>query len=171
MSDLAAGPNVVTDDRRSVATDDADISDLAELLAAVLAAEGVRADAECSLSLVDPDEIAELKAQYLEGDGAPTDVLSFPIDGLEQPEGGEGWMVGDVVVCPAVAAAQASGHAGTTADELALLVVHGGLHLVGWDHATEDQRQAMWSRERELMIPLYGEPTRDPWNATESTAS
>ena len=45
------------------------------------------------------------------------------------------WMVGDVVVCAEVAAAQAPDHAGTVEDELALLVVHGGLHLCGWDHA------------------------------------
>ena len=161
---MSDGPAVLTDDRRSAHadSDDADLAALASLLAAVLAAEGVPADAECALSLVDPDEIAELKVEHLDGDGNPTDVLSFPIDGGERPDNGP-WMVGDVVLCPAVADAQAAGHAGTPADELALLVVHGGLHLVGWDHATPDERDAMWARERELLTSLRGAPARDPW--------
>lgn len=157
-----AGPAVLVDDRREVDATPVDVDALAALLAAVLAAEGATADAECSLSLVDPDEIAVLKAQHLDGDGAATDVLSFPIDGTEDPGDGQ-WMVGDVVLCPSVAAAQAPGHAGSPADELALLVVHGGLHLSGWDHAEPEDQAAMWARERDLMTVLHGVPARDPW--------
>lgn len=162
-------PHVVLDDRRAEPLPVVDGPALSALLAAVLAAEGVGSAAECSLSFVDPPEIAALKAEYLDGDGAPTDVLSFPIDGADDPaEGaadadGVGWMVGDVVVCPLVAEAQAPGHAGTLADEMALLVVHGALHLVGWDHAEESERAAMWARERDLLGSLHGAPAADPW--------
>ena len=162
-----AGPSVLVDDRREADTTPVDVDSLAALLAAVLAAEGATADAECSLSLVDPDEIAGLKAEHLDGDGAATDVLSFPIDGTDDPGDGQ-WMVGDVVLCPSVAVAQAPEHAGTPADELALLVVHGGLHLSGWDHAEPDEQSAMWARERELLCDLHGAPARDPW--TDGTA-
>ena len=157
-----SGPTVLVDDRREVDSTPVDLDALAELLAAVLAAEGATVDAECSLSLVDPDEIAALKAEHLDGDGAATDVLSFPIDGTDDPGDGQ-WMVGDVVLCPSVAVAQASEHAGTPADELALLVVHGGLHLAGWDHAEPREQAGMWSRERELLTDLHGAPARDPW--------
>jgi len=157
-----SGPTVLVDDRREVDATPVDLDALAELLAAVLAAEGATVEAECSLSLVDPDEIATLKSEHLDGDGAATDVLSFPIDGTDDPGDGQ-WMVGDVVLCPSVAVAQASEHAGTPADELALLVVHGGLHLSGWDHAEPNERTQMWARERALLTSLHGAPARDPW--------
>lgn len=160
------GPAVVHHDDR----DDAarrhltvDLPALGDLLGVVLAAEGVPPRAEASLTLVAPDAIARLKAEHLGGDG-PTDVLSFPIDGPGPVGDDEPWMVGDVVLCPEVAAAQAPDHAGTLSDELALLVVHGGLHLCGWDHATDDDRAAMWDRERTLLVDAHGEPARDPWS-------
>ena len=153
-----------------------ELDPLAALLAAVLAAEGVGAAAEATLQLVSPATIAELKAVHLDGDGNPTDVLSFPIDGPDDPGSDTGsdldtgageWVVGDIVVCPEVAAAQAVGHAGDLDSELSLLVVHGGLHLCGWDHADPEQRSAMWDRERELMAALGCAPSRDPWTESD----
>jgi probable rRNA maturation factor len=147
-------------DADAVAALPVDLDSLADLLAAVLSAEGVAAQAEASLQLVSADAIAELNAEHLGGTG-PTDVLSFPLDGLdgEPPD----WMVGDVVLCPEVAAEQAAAHAGDLESELALLVVHGGLHLCGWDHADDEERTRMWDRERRLMADLGRTPTRDPW--------
>ncbi len=99
------------------------------------------------------------------GKPGPTDVLAFPIDapdvevwplpGADQPRSRPGpgrpgdlpLLLGDVVVCPAVAAAQAPDHAGTVDDELALLVVHGVLHVLGYDHAEDAERAAMRARE------------------------
>jgi probable rRNA maturation factor len=72
-------------------------------------------------------------------------------------------LLGDVVICPAVAAAQAEGHAGTYDDEIALLIVHGVLHVLGMDHATDDQRIAMQDRERRLLDAFHGPLARDPW--------
>ena len=91
--------------------------------------------ASSTLTFVDRDEIAALNAEHLGHDG-PTDVLSFPLDPMSRSAGTDvPVLLGDVVVCPGVAADQAGGHAGTLDDELALLVVHGVLHVLGHDHA------------------------------------
>ena len=74
-------------------------------------------------------------------------------------------LLGDVVVCPAVAVANAPAHAGSYDDEVALLVVHGVLHLLGMDHATDDERDAMQARERELLAAHHGPLAADPWAA------
>jgi probable rRNA maturation factor len=138
------------------------------LAEAVLASEGVKGDAELSLLFIGEEAIAELNKKFLGKDG-PTDVLAFPMD--EEPaEGGRspdsggtgpGWvpaepddmptLIGDIVICPEVAYRNAPEHAGTYEDELALLVVHGILHLVGMDHAEEDEATAMEKREQELL--------------------
>jgi probable rRNA maturation factor len=133
----------------------------------VLAEERAPADAEVSLIFVDEEAITDLNGRFLGGDG-PTDVLAFPIDDEHLPSGrhpdtgGRGpgsatepsdvpIVLGDVVVCPTVAARQAPDHAGTVDDELALLVVHGVLHLLNYDHAEEDEAASMQRRERELL--------------------
>ena len=133
----------------------------------VLAEERAPADAEVSLIFVDEEAITDLNGRFLGGDG-PTDVLAFPIDDEHLPSGrhpdtgGRGpgstteptdvpIVLGDVVVCPTVAARQAPDHAGTVDDELALLVVHGVLHLLNYDHAEEQEAASMQRRERELL--------------------
>lgn len=158
---------IETHDERSVDTTPVDLDVLGMLMVDVFSTQGVPAGAESSLTLADPDYIAELKRDHLGGDGTPTDVLSFPIDGpnateMEQHQGTV--MLGDIVLCPAVAAAQASGHTGSLEDELVLLVIHGCLHLLGWDHADLDERNRMWARERELMRQFHRLPALDPWS-------
>lgn len=138
----------------------------------VLRAEGIRGLAELSLIFVSEAEIAALNEEYM-GKQGPTDVLSFPIDAaeaevvLQQQSPSRGpdrappdpadmpLLLGDVVVCPVVAAAQAPTHAGTIDDELALLIVHGVLHVLGYDHDEPAARDAMWARERELLSDLH----------------
>ncbi|MGH9271379.1 MAG: rRNA maturation RNase YbeY [Ilumatobacteraceae bacterium] len=107
---------------------------------------------ELTLTFVDRTEIAALNAEHL-GHHGPTDVLSFPLDDGPDDRNDDGVpiLLGDVVVCPAVAAEQASAHAGTLDDELALLVVHGVLHVLGHDHATDDERRVMQDRELVLL--------------------
>ncbi len=139
----------------------------ARLTESVLEAENVRGDAEVSLLFVDETAIAELNSRFL-GKSGPTDVLAFPIDedvyeGARSPDSlGPGpavepelsdlpTLLGDVVVCPSVARRNAPAHAGTYDDELALLVVHGVLHLLGMDHAEEKDADVMQRRERELL--------------------
>jgi probable rRNA maturation factor len=155
----------VADEQRSVAVDLARWCALAE---AVLADEGVRGNVELSLLFVEEDDIAALNEQFL-GDARPTDVLAFPIDavdvdvmssptsgrsGPDRPPpdpGDQPLLLGDVVLCPAVALAQATEHAGTLDDELALLVVHGILHVLGYDHDQPDETVAMRGREVALL--------------------
>ena len=112
------------------------------------AAEG--AVGEISLLLVSPGRMAELHEEHM-GEPGPTDVLSFPVDGLvtEPPApGASPVLVGEVVVCPAVALAQADpGPTGLDA-ELDLLVVHGVLHLLGHDHDTQEAAARMREREQ-----------------------
>ncbi|MDQ6840481.1 MAG: rRNA maturation RNase YbeY [Actinomycetota bacterium] len=136
------------------------------LAEAVLAEEGV-GDAEVSMLFVDEVAIADLNKRFLGRDG-PTDVLAFPIDedpgegGRSPDSGGSGpgfnaepseapSLLGDLVICPAVAHRNAPEHAGTYTDEVALLIVHGLLHLLGMDHAEEDEAEAMEARERALL--------------------
>lgn len=163
-ADAPTGPTVTAADERTGDASPVSLEDLATLLSRVLGDEGAPDGAEASLRLVDADTIARLKVEHLDGTGEPTDVLSFPLDGVDA----DAELIGDVVVCPSVAAEQAPGHAGRLEDELALLVVHGGLHLAGWDHASDAERDAMWQRERTLLTSLYGAPARDPWQGTGS---
>jgi probable rRNA maturation factor len=135
-----------------------DVGRWVELARNVLIAEGVDGDAELSLLFVDVPTISGLNRRFMDADG-PTDVLAFPIDdpadeGAETDAGSPGpgpLLLGDVVVCPAVAERQAPEHAGTYDDELALLVVHGVLHVLGHDHAGVDEAATMQARERELL--------------------
>ena len=120
------------------------------LAADVLRAEGVTG--ELTLTFVDRAEIADLNAAHMGKDG-PTDVLSFPLD--DEPVDGVPTLLGDVVISPAVAADQFTTHAGTLDDELALLVVHGILHVVGHDHALPEEDAAMRARELEHLVALH----------------
>jgi probable rRNA maturation factor len=141
------------------------------LAEAVLADEGLKGDAELSILFVDEQAMSDLNKRFLGKDG-PTDVLAFPIDeepvegGRSPDSGGTGpgftaepsdlpTLLGDVVICPAVASRNAPEHAGTYEDELALLVVHGVLHLLGMDHEVEDEAEAMEQRERQLLAKFH----------------
>lgn len=131
--------------------------------------QGVRGGCELSLFFVDEATITDLNLEHM-GKTGPTDVLSFPMDGLDVVAEGQGpgavsrgparphpdpddapLMLGDVVLCPAVAHRQSDGHAGTYDDEIALLVVHGVLHVLGFDHATPTEASEMRAREREIL--------------------
>jgi len=113
----------------------------------VLRSEGRRG--ELTLTFVDRDEMAALNEEHMGHDGA-TDVLSFPLDDGDDA-GDVPVLVGDVVVCPAVARDQATEHAGSLDDELALLVVHGVLHVLGHDHAGAAETVAMRAKELALL--------------------
>jgi len=138
-----------------------------KLAEAVLHDESVRGDTEVSILFVDESTIADLNSRFLGKEG-PTDVLAFPIDeepvegGRSPDSGGSGpgfnpspeeapTLLGDVVICPAVAHRNAPEHAGTYDDEVALLLVHGLLHLLGMDHDDPDEAEAMEDKERGLL--------------------
>ncbi|MHB1553294.1 MAG: rRNA maturation RNase YbeY [Acidimicrobiales bacterium] len=143
-----------------------DLDRWAGLARAVLEDRRLRGEVEVSLLFVDEPSIAALNEQFL-GRKGPTDVLAFPIEdeplpgGRSPDSGGSGpgtdaeveplTLLGDVVICPAVAARNAADHGVAVDDELALLVVHGLLHLLGMDHETDRDAEAMERLERELL--------------------
>ena len=123
----------------------------AGLLRRVLAEERVDGPWEAGLSFVAADEMASLNAAH-RGIDRPTDVLAFGADDGSAPRADdEPRLVGDVVICPSVAASNAATRGKTVDDELALLVVHGTLHLLGYDHVDDSDAELMEGRERELL--------------------
>ncbi len=147
-----------------------DVSRWAELSRQVLAARGIKGETEVSLLFVDEEAIAALNEQFL-GQSGPTDVLSFPIEdepgpsGRSPDRGGSGpgssaeqgslTLLGDVVICPTVAARNAVEHEVTFDDEVALLVVHGLLHLLGMDHEEDGEAERMEALEQRLLTRYY----------------
>jgi probable rRNA maturation factor len=134
--------HVVVDDEQTELAVDA--TRWAELAAAVLRSEG--RVGELTLTFVDRDEIAALNEEHM-GHVGPTDVLSFPLDDDPSVVAAGPVLLGDVVICPSVAAEAAADHAGSVDDELALLTVHGVLHVLGHDHADREDRAAMQAAE------------------------
>ena len=131
-----------------------DVRELAELGRFVLDQMHVHPQAELSVILVDVPAMSALHEQWMDEPG-PTDVLSFPMDelrpGSEDSPSAPG-LLGDVVVCPEVAARQAreAGHA--VAEEVLLLTTHGILHLLGFDHAEPDEEREMFALQRRLLL-------------------
>jgi probable rRNA maturation factor len=105
------------------------------------------------VTFVDEATMAELNREWM-GEEGPTDVLSFPMDELRPGEEGsptEDGVLGDVVVCPAVAAVQATKAGHSVEREMGLLLVHGILHLLGYDHATVVEEKEMFALQEELL--------------------
>lgn len=146
-----------------VAVDEAALSELAR---AVLESLGVTPLAELSILLVDIEAMATLHEQWLELPG-PTDVMAFPMDTLPVPAGagaGSGpasWpgmtsdtepaLLGDIVLCPEVAQTQAKDAGHSTESELFLLCAHGVLHLLGYDHGTDEEEAEMFSLQTDFL--------------------
>ncbi len=148
-----------------------------ELAERVLADRGVGGTAELNVLYVDEASIASLNERFLHHEG-PTDVLSFPVEdeidlpappaGQEPDMTGPGrdgldedaapLLLGDVVICPEVAWRNAPEHAGSYEDELALLLVHGILHLLGMDHVEDAAAEEMEALEAELLSRLHATP-------------
>jgi probable rRNA maturation factor len=103
---------------------------------------GIHPESDLGITLVDEDEITKLHIQWMDLPG-PTDVLSFPMDELKPFSASDGpGIIGDIVICPQFAAKQAINH--STEDEISLLTVHGVLHLLGFDHAREEEHKVMF---------------------------
>jgi probable rRNA maturation factor len=115
--------------------------------------------AELSLLLVDEAAMTELHEKWM-GEPGPTDVLAFPMDelrpghqvgGSEDGDTADPGLLGDVVLCPAVAKAQARNAGHSMADELQLLCTHGILHLLGYDHAEPEEHEEMFGLQAGLL--------------------
>lgn len=120
-----------------------DAEHLRRLAEYVLADQRVPAAMELSILCIDAEAIAQLNAHHMGADG-PTDVLAFPIDLPGETGPGEPAVLGDVVLCPEVAAEQAARHGAPGESELELLLVHGILHLLGHDHAEPGEKARMF---------------------------
>ncbi|MDA8379430.1 MAG: rRNA maturation RNase YbeY [Actinomycetota bacterium] len=150
-----------------------DIEVWRRLVEDVVAAAGPRGDVELALLFVDAASIASLNEKYLDRQG-PTDVLAFPVEdvpamgGRDPDSGGPApgrsgevadravpVLLGDVFICPEVAGRNAAAHGRGLEDELALLAVHGVLHLFGMDHEQDEDATQMEAMERDLLARFY----------------
>jgi len=126
-----------------------DVDHLVKVLAQTLEAQHGESEAEVGLAFIDAAEMAELNITHMGGSG-PTDVLAFPIDGVigtgAVPDG-QPAVLGDVIICPEIANQAPQ----PLVDELALLVVHGALHLMGHDHAEPAETNVMKALEVEML--------------------
>jgi probable rRNA maturation factor len=141
-----------------------DEADLAALARHVLDGMRMHPLAELSVLLVDRDTMSDLHQRWM-GEPGPTDVLAFPMDELRPPPPGSArgdqggaaepaappGLLGDVVLCPDVAAGQARQARHPLRDELEMLCTHGILHLLGYDHAEPAERATMFGLQEELL--------------------
>jgi len=152
---------LVSDEHPASGVDPEHLRSLAE---AVLSAEGFPPEAEVSITLVDDEEMASWNLRAM-GKTGPTDVLSFPVEALRPghrpptlPDG-QPLLVGDVVIAPDYVRRQAGQFGMTADDEMALMVAHGILHLLGYDHQDEADSELMEDRER-LILASQGRSRR-----------
>jgi len=135
--------HVIGDNRQDLHA--VDVDRWQQLAATVLEAEGVDGEVELNLSFVDRDEMTTLNVEHMGGTEA-TDVLSFPLDDDSSPLfDGQPRLLGDIVICPELVHQQAPGE---PADEMALMVVHGVLHILGMDHAEPEETAVMKAAEQ-----------------------
>lgn len=136
--------------------DPLDAEPLRRLAELVMVEEGLPDDTEVTLLFVGDEQIAEFNRRFMQREG-PTDVLAFPLEHMvpgEPPQrsrGGPPLSLGDVVISPAYVRAQARQTGTSYDDEVALVVVHGLLHLLGYDHQDDEQAEAMELREQVLL--------------------
>ncbi len=140
----------------------ADGREIVALAGHVLASMHVHPHAEMSVLLVDEAAMSALHERWMDEPG-PTDVLSFPMDELRPGRAGAltpPGLLGDIVVCPQVAARQAERARHSTADEILLLVTHGILHLLGYDHAEPAEEKEMFDLQRTLLLTFLAQHRR-----------
>ncbi len=113
----------------------------------------VHPDAELAIVLVDETAMEQLHLQWM-GEPGPTDVLSFPMDELRPGRDGETsaeGILGDIVLCPTVAASQAEAAGHSVMAELSMLTIHGLLHLLGYDHAEPEDEKEMFGLQADIL--------------------
>ncbi len=139
-----------------------DTAEVAHICSLVLEREGVGREVEISLSYVDEDEMHALNKEW-RGIDRTTDVLSFECDSAFDEDIPDDMTLelGDIILAPEVIARQAPGFGNSPADECRLMLVHGMLHLLGYDHIQDDEAEVMEAREDELLRELACERGED----------
>jgi probable rRNA maturation factor len=141
---------VAVNNESGSAVDELELSALAQY---VLDEMGIHPQAELSVMLVDEGTMTSLHEKFM-GEPGPTDVLAFPMDDLrplEDEDASEPGLLGDVVLCPTIAASQARDAGHDTAAELRLLCAHGVLHLLGYDHHEPEEEREMFGLQARLL--------------------
>lgn len=137
---------------------DVDAEGLVRLTNFLFEALFLHPEVELSIILVDSAAMERLHVEWMDEPGA-TDVLSFPMDELRPGAPGRitpAGLLGDIVLCPEVAASQGATAGHSTDDELLLLTTHGVLHLLGYDHAEPEEEKEMFSLQRQLLAEFLG---------------
>ena len=140
-------------------TETLDLPPLRSLAELVLSEDGYPPSSEVTMLLVSDEEMSSYNKRFLDRDG-PTDVLAFPVEDLTPgvvPDvdiNGPPLLLGDIIIAPSYISRQASEMGVTFEDELSLMVVHGILHLLGYDHQNDEEAEAMEQRERELLAKV-----------------
>ncbi|MCD9153460.1 rRNA maturation RNase YbeY [Aeromicrobium duanguangcaii] len=142
-----------------------DVAGLTSLCRFVMRRMRLHPQTEMTLRLVDTDTIAVLNEQWM-GKKGPTDVLSFPMDELtpgdDDEDRGEAGYLGDIALCPQIAEQQAPAAGHERDDEMALLTVHGMLHLLGYDHAEPEEHAEMFGIQGRLLLEWADPALREP---------
>jgi len=138
---------------------DVDEAALARFAVSILNREAVSDDSTLSVKFLDSDSIAQLNLEHMSKEG-PTDVLSFPIEDASPGSppvrslNGPPMDLGDIFICEEIVGAHADEYGVPFGTELHLMVTHGVLHILGWDHQTEAEAEAMETREAQHMATV-----------------
>lgn len=154
----------MTIDLNNESGQEADEPGLVALATFALSQLRIHPQAELSILLVDEDTMSAYHEKYMD-EGGPTDVLSFPMDELRPPNDSEDppeGLLGDIVLCPSVTSRQAAEHGREPDEEAEYLLVHGLLHLLGFDHAEPEEKAEMFGLKDKLLAAWAEERVGQP---------
>jgi probable rRNA maturation factor len=157
-ANAVVGDALMTIEVNDESGEDVDAARLADLSRFVLDRMRIHPLAELSVLAVDTDTMTTLHEKWMDEPG-PTDVLSFPMDELRPGRDGEPeveGILGDMLLCPQYAIAQAPQFSRTPEDEMHLLTIHGILHLLGYDHAEPEEEKEMFGLQARLLAEWQG---------------
>jgi len=134
------------------------VDNLQAVATTALAVTGTSPESEIGLQIIEDDQMQQLNLEYM-GIDSPTDVLSFPVPFLN-PDTGNPYL-GDILISYPTAARQAKTAGHPVSEEISLLLVHGILHLLGYDHTTPEEKTAMWDIQDTILtrLNIHARPT------------
>ena len=123
-------------------------TEITSLMTHAMNALELNPDCDLNIAFVEDDYMTELHIKWMDEPGT-TDVLSFPMDMPEEP--GQAVTLGDIVISPVVAAAQAISQGHSTEHEIYILATHGLLHIIGYDHADKNEEKVMFDLQEKIV--------------------